>query len=72
MAMMAAPATPVTLSRSPSRTAARTVPVRGSSRLSRAAVLPAIRHDVGKTVKRDVGKTVKRDEPKKKTRRRKG
>ncbi len=41
MAMMAAPATPVTLSRSLSRTAARMVPVRGSSRLSRAAVLAA-------------------------------
>jgi len=37
--MMAAPAIPVALSRSPSSKAARMAPVRGSSRVSRVAVL---------------------------------
>jgi hypothetical protein len=39
--MTAAPEIPLALSRSPSRTAARMVPVKGSSRVSRAAVLAA-------------------------------
>ena len=40
--MMAAPAIPVALSRSPSSRAARMAPVSGSSRASRAAVLAAV------------------------------